>query len=92
MASTTPGSRAASPSGIVVPGSVTHGSVSLFSPSPASPSTSTAATSAVFTVLPLCLMAEDFNGERFSEDYLQQFTTGGRLSRGQIATIDNRPY
>ena len=37
-------------------------------------------------------MPEAFTGEGDSEDYLQYFTTAARLSGGQTATTDNRPY
>ena len=95
MSSSTPGSRAASPSsggdGGPGSGSGSDGSVSLTPLSPVAPSTSTAAAGAVFAALPLCLMPEAFNGEGGFEDYLQQFTTATRLSRWQTATTDNRP-
>ena len=95
MASSTPGSRAASPSsgGGGGPGSglSSGGSVSLTPLASATPSTSTAATGAVFSALPSCLMPEAFTGEGDFEDYLQQFTTAATLSGCQTATTDNRP-
>ena len=95
MSSSTPGSRAASPSsgGRGGPGSRLGGgcSVSLTPFSPAAPSTSTAAAGAVFSALLSCLMPEAFTGEGDFEDYLQQFTTAATLSGWQTATTDNGP-
>ena len=95
MSSSTPGSRAASPSsgggGGRGSGLGGGGSASLTPLSPAAPSTSTSAVGAIFSALPSCLLPEAFTGERDSEDYLQQFTTAATLSGWQTATTDNRP-
>ena len=84
MASSTPPSRATSPSsgdgGGPGSGSGSGGSVTLTPLSPAAASTSTAAAGAVFSALPSCLMPEAFTGEGDFEDYLQQFTTAATLS------------
>ena len=95
MSSSTPGSRAASPSsgGGGGPGSGLggSGSVSLTRLSPAAPSTSTATAGAIFSALPSCLMPEACTGGGDFEDYFQQFTTAATLSGWQKATTDNRP-
>ena len=95
MASSTPPSRATSPSsgggGGPGSGSGSGGSVTLTPLPPAATSTSTATAGAVFSALPSCLMPEAFTGEGDFEDYLQQFITAATLSGWQTATTDNRP-